>query len=157
MSTVSPSRLAALYERITEQLAELFEGVEDPVARMATAAALLHHKMGHFFWTGFYRLEDGELLVGPYQGFLACAELEQGKGVCWSGIDRNETIVVPDVHDFEGHITCDERSRSEIVVPVREPAGNVVAVLDVDSDQLNAFGDVDRRGLEKIADLIYCC
>ncbi|MFH2051678.1 MAG: GAF domain-containing protein [bacterium] len=155
----TPEQLAGRYERITRQLEELFEGYAesgfDEISRMATIAALLHHKMPHYFWTGFYRLEAGELIVGPYQGPLACAVLPGPDGVCWTGVRERRSIIVPDVHAFEGHVACDERSRSEIVVPVREPAGNVVGVLDVDSDQPDAFSEVDRVGLEKIVQLLF--
>ncbi len=160
MSTAKPSadQLAARYERILAQLMDLFAGYQetanDEIARMATACALLHHKMPHFFWTGFYRLMGRELIVGPYQGPLACAVLPATDGVCWRAVQDRQTIIVPDVRKFAGHVACDERSRSEIVIPVREPAGNVVAVLDVDSDQADAFGDIDRHGLEKITALI---
>jgi len=159
MSSVSPQQLVARYERIAAQLEELFnkygDAGRDDISRMATIAALLHHKMPHFFWTGFYRLENHSLVVGPYQGPLACAVLPGPEGVCWACAERNESIIVPDVHAFAGHVACDERSRSEIVVPVREPAGNLVAVLDVDSDQPDAFSEVDQKGLEAITALIH--
>ncbi len=143
------------YGRIVTQLVELFEPVSDPTARMATAAAVLHHKMPHFFWTGFYLLRDGELLVGPYQGSLACMRLASHTGVCWAAIDRGEAVVVDDVHAFPGHIACDSRSRSEIVVPVRDRDGAIVGVLDVDSERAAAFDDVDRDGLESVVGLIF--
>ncbi len=154
MSRTSPAQLAARYGRIHDQLVELFAENDDPVARMATISALLHHKMPHFFWAGFYRLISGKLFVGPYQGPLACAVLDGPEGVCWACVKNGESILVPDVHAFEGHVACDARSQSEIVVPVREPAGNVIAVLDVDSDQPDAFTEVDRVGLEKIVALV---
>jgi GAF domain-containing protein len=148
-------QLAARYERIAEQLSELFAENDEPVGRMATAVAVLHHKMPHFFWTGFYRLVDGELRIGPYQGPLACAVLERHKGVCWAGVARGESIVVADVHAFPDHIECDARSNSEIVIPLRDARGEIVGVLDVDSEDLGAFSDVDRKGLERIAAMIY--
>jgi GAF domain-containing protein len=154
MSSSSARQLAARYGRIHDQLADLFAENDDPVARMATISALLHHKMPHFFWTGFYRLSAGKLYVGPYQGPLACAVLPGPEGVCWACVKQREAIIVPDVHAFEGHVACDARSQSEIVVPVREPGGNVAAVLDVDSDQPDAFTEVDREGLEKIVALV---
>ena len=117
---------------------------------MASAAALLHGKMPHFFWTGFYRLIDGDLLVGPYQGPLACMQLERGKGVCWAAVERGEPVLVPDVHAFPGHIACDARSKSELVVPLKDSEGNVVAVLDVDADRIDAFDEVDVEGLARI-------
>ncbi len=152
---MNPTQLAGRYQRIHAQLTELFEKNGDPVARMATISALLHHKMPSFFWTGFYRLEAGQLLVGPYQGPLACAVLEGPEGVCWAAVRENKSIIVPDVHAFAGHVACDERSKSEIVVPVREPAGNIVAVLDVDADELDVFSETDRVGLEAITELVY--
>lgn len=149
-------KLAERYDRIAAQLAELFSGNPDPQSRMATAAALLHHKMPHFFWTGFYRLAAGsDLIVGPYQGPLACSILERGQGVCWACAARGETIIVPNVHEFPGHIPCDSRASSEIVVPVRDAGGELVAVLDVDSTELDAFHAVDASGLERVAQLLY--
>lgn len=147
--------LAARYERIVDQLRGLFTKTTDPLARMATAAALLHHKQPHFFWTGFYRLVDGELLVGPYQGPLACQVLERGRGVCWACVQRGEPVLVPDVEAFPGHIPCDARSRSEVVVPVRDKQGLLAGVLDVDSEVLAAFSEVDVRGLQAVAGLIF--
>jgi len=149
------ARLAGRYQRIAAQLEPLFAKTADPLARMASAAALLHHKMPHFFWTGFYRLIDRDLVVGPYQGPIACMTLERGTGVCWAGVQRAEPVLVPDVHAFEGHIACDGRSQSEVVVPLRTPDGTVVGVLDVDSDQPGAFLDVDVHGLQRIADMIH--
>lgn len=122
---------------------------------MASAVALLHHKMPHFFWTGFYRLVDGDLIVGPYQGPLACMRLERHVGVCWASVDRAESILVPDVHAFAGHIACDSRSQSEVVVPVRDRSGTIVAVLDVDSDKPDAFSPADVDGLTTIAAMIH--
>lgn len=155
MTPENNSRLAGRYQRIASQLAELFEKNNDPVARMATICALLHHKMPSFFWTGFYRMDHGRLVVGPYQGPLACAVLEGPEGVCWAAVRGKKAIIVPDVHDYPGHVACDARSRSEIVVPVREPAGNIVAVLDVDADELDVFSETDRAGLEAIVALVY--
>jgi len=147
-------KLRGRYERIAQQLAELYLKVEDPLARMASAAALLHAKMPHFLWTGFYRHEDGDLLVGPYQGPLACMRLEKDTGVCWAVVNQQAPVLVPDVHAFPGHIACDARSRSEVVVPVKDERGAVVAVLDVDSDKPEAFDETDVEGLARIAALI---
>lgn len=143
------------YGRITEQLRGLFVQTTDPVARMATMAALLHHKMNGFFWTGFYLLREGELVVGPYQGPLACQVLKKHKGVCWSGIDGGEPVIVPDVNKFPGHIACDSRSKSELAVPVRDKDNNVLAVLDVDSKLPDHFDRSDATELEKMVALIY--
>jgi len=151
--------LAGRYARIAAQLTELFQegpkATDDPVARMATVCALLHHKMPHYFWTGFYLLRDDRLVVGPYQGPVACAVLPGPEGVCWAGVNRGETVVVPDVHAFPGHVACDGRSRSEIVVPLRRTDATIVGVLDVDSDRPDAFSDTDREGLERIVALVY--
>ena len=122
---------------------------------MATINAVLHHKMDTFFWTGFYLLQDGKLQVGPYQGALACINLAKDTGVCWAALNQEKTMVVPDVHNFPGHIACDSRSQSEVVVPVRNKQGELVAVLDVDSDKLNSFDEVDAEWLEKIMELVY--
>jgi GAF domain-containing protein len=154
MTPASGAQLSARYDRIFDQLVGLFAKNDDPVARMATISALLHHKMPHFFWTGFYRLIDGRLFVGPYQGPLACAVLPGPEGVCWACVNSGGTVLVPDVHAFAGHVACDARSQSEIVVPVFDDAGQVTAVLDVDSDQPDAFTAVDAAGLEKIVGLV---
>jgi L-methionine (R)-S-oxide reductase len=108
----------------------------------------------HFFWTGFYLLHQGELVVGPYQGPLACLVLEKNQGVCWAGVLRRETVIVPDVHKFPGHIACDNRSNSEIVVPLFDAKNEVWGVLDVDSREFSAFSEVDREWLEKIVRMI---
>ena len=155
MNSPEKDPLVGRYARITEQLAELFAKNSDPQSRMATAAAVLHHKLPHFFWTGFYRLVDGDLIVGPYQGPLACSLLERGVGVCWACIERGEPMLVPNVHEFPGHIPCDSRSNSEVVIPLRDSTGAVVGVLDVDSAELDAFSQTDVDGLTRIAELIY--
>lgn len=150
---VRKQRLAR-YQRIREQLAGLLEKTNDAQARMATVAALLYHKFDHFFWCGFYRLVGGDLIVGPYQGPLACQVLARGRGVCWAAVKRGEAVIVPDVRQFAGHIACDSRSLSEIVVPVRDAGGAIVAVLDVDSNKPDQFHDEDRQGLEAIVALL---
>ena len=144
-----------LYEQINKQLKELFLKTSDPIAHMATAAAVLYHKFDHYFWCGFYRLLDGELTVGPYQGSLACQVLKKESGVCWAGISGGKTVIVADVHQFPGHIACDSRSASEIVVPVRNRKGEIVAVLDVDSDKTDQFDETDASALEKISNMIF--
>ncbi len=144
------------YLRIRAQLVEQLVKSPDPVARMATIVALLHHKQPRSSWTGFYRLvESGDLLVGPYQGLLACQVLPAGVGVCQAAVERAEAVVVPDVHAFPGHIACDSRSRSEIVVPVRDASGAIVAVLDVDSTESDAFDGIDAEHLGVIAGWVY--
>ena len=142
------------YSRIYKQLEDLVQKSDNRISHMATIAAVLHHKMEGFFWTGFYLLQDGRLLVGPYQGPVACQELAKDKGVCWAGINRDESIVMPDVHEFPGHIACDSRSKSEIVVPIRNDKQEIIGVLDIDSKELASFDEVDAMWLEKIVKLI---
>ena len=146
---------AGRYERIINQLGELTKKCDDPIARMATICAVLHHKMDHFYWTGFYLLRDDLLVVGPYQGPVACQVLEKGKGVCWAAANRAEAVIVPDVTTFPGHIACDPRSRSEIALPVFDPGSGTRAVLDVDSTRPDAFSPTDARFLAKIASLVF--
>ena len=142
------------YQRIFLQLQDLLKDKPNSLARMSTVIAVLHHKMEGFFWTGFYLLDHGELIVGPYQGSLACIKLKKDTGVCWAGINRGETVVVPDVHAFPGHIACDSRSNSEIVVPLKDGAGHIIGVLDVDSTEFNNFDEIDARWLGKILEMI---
>ena len=143
------------YQRIYAQLEVLLQKTEDPIARMASISALLHHKMNHYFWTGFYLLKGDKLIVGPYQGPVACQELEKDKGVCWATVNTKAPVVVSDVHAFPGHIACDSRSKSEITIPVFSEQGTIKAILDVDSDQLNSFNEIDKEHLQKIVELIY--
>ena len=148
------NKKAARYERIYSQLQELVTKSNDSIARMATIAAVLHHKMEGFFWTGFYLLREGELIVGPYQGPVACLKLEKNRGVCWAGINQGKTIIVPDVEKFPGHIACDSRSKSEIVIPLKNFKGEIMGVLDVDSNKPDQFDETDAAWLEKITALI---
>ena len=143
----------AQYDLISRQIAALLEGESDPVAKMANMAAVLHESFG-FWWTGFYRVKGDELILGPFQGPVACMHIPYGKGVCGTAWARNESVVVPDVEAFPGHIACSSASRSEIVVPVHAPDGSVTAVLDIDSDRLATFDDIDRIWLEKIVTLL---
>jgi L-methionine (R)-S-oxide reductase len=154
MSDVN-SKKAARYQRVYSQLQELLTKTDDVISRMATISAVLHHKMDGFFWTGFYILKHGKLLVGPYQGPVACQELKENTGVCWAGIKQKKTILVPDVHKFPGHIACDARSNSEIVVPIRKPDGTIIGVLDIDSKEFSHFNEIDAEALENIVNLIY--
>jgi L-methionine (R)-S-oxide reductase len=142
---------AEAYAELLPHVDLVLEGIDDPIAAMATMSCLLHHAFGHL-WTGFYRVvEPGRLLrVGPYQGTLGCLEITFGRGVCGTAAAERRTVVVEDVHAFPGHITCDGRSRSEIVVPVLDASGALVAVLDIDSDRPAAFDDVDREALERM-------
>jgi len=143
------------YNRIYDQLRDLLPKSDDKLARMSTIIAVLHHKMDYYFWTGYYFLKDGRLVVGPYQGPVACQELEQNTGVCWAGINRGEPVVVPDVEQFPGHIACDSRSKSEIVLPVRDSQDEITGVLDIDSSKKNAFDQTDQQELSRILQLIY--
>lgn len=142
------------YKRVATQLEPLLQKSDNVQARMATICALLHHKFNYYFWTGFYSLIEGELVVTTYQGPIACMVLEKNVGVCWAAINREESIIVPVVDEFPGHIACDPRSKSEIVIPLFKD-GKVVAVLDVDSKQTHAFDEQDREGLELILKLVY--
>ena len=141
----------AAYSTLETQIESVLAGVEDPIAGMATISALVHHAFSHL-WTGFYRVvEPGRLLrVGPYQGTLGCLDIQFGRGVCGTAAANGATVVVRDVAEFPGHITCDSRSQSEIVVPVFDKERRLIAVFDIDSDRKNAFGPEDQRGLERL-------
>ena len=141
------------YRLLERQVAALVEGETDMIAKMANLAAALHETFG-FWWTGFYRVAGEELLLGPFQGPVACMHIPYGKGVCGTAWKRNETVVVPDVEEFPGHIACSSASKSEIVVPVHGTGGEVTAVLDIDSDRLATFGEEDRVWLERIVTLL---
>ena len=142
------------YERIHFQLKKLLENSPTFDARLATINALLYHKMPHFFWIGFYFLKNNRLTIGPYQGPLACQELEYPKGVCWKSILSKSCIIVNNVHEFTDHIACDSRSKSEIVIPILNESKDIIGVLDVDSDKYNAFDENDENGLKRILNLL---
>jgi L-methionine (R)-S-oxide reductase len=125
----------------------------DDIALMATINSILAHRFPHFYWTGFYRVCGSRLIVGPYIGTVGCLQIEFGRGVCGTAAASRSTVVVPDVSKFPGHIACDPNSKSEIVVPVFGPEGELIAVLDVDSDRVDAFDEGDRVGLERIVGL----
>ena len=144
---------AQKYQMLVSQIASLIEGETDEIAVMSNVVAAIHQEM-KFWWTGFYRVVGDELLLGPFQGPVACMHIPFGRGVCGTAWQRQQTVVVPDVDQFPGHIACSSQSRSEIVVPVFSPDGKITAVLDIDSDQLATFDDVDRQYLEKICKLI---
>ena len=141
------------YKLLLEQISALTEGETDEVAVMANAAAAIHLEMG-FWWTGFYRVAGDELVLGPFQGPVACMHIPFGKGVCGTAWKQTETIIVPDVELFPGHIACSSESKSEIVVPVFGRDNTVVAVLDIDSERLNTFDETDRKYLEEICKMI---
>ena len=144
---------AQKYQMLVSQIASLIEGETDQIAVMSNVVAAIHQEM-KFWWTGFYRVIGDELLLGPFQGPVACMHIPFGRGVCGTAWQRQQIVVVPDVDQFPGHIACSSQSRSEIVVPVFGPDGKVTAVLDIDSDQLATFDDVDRQYLEQICKLI---
>lgn len=136
------------YELLYKQIASLLEGETDAVATMSNVAAMIHDAF-RFWWTGFYRVSGGELILGPFQGPVACMHIGYGKGVCGTAWKERRTVVVPDVEQFPGHIACSSESRSEIVVPVF--AGDeIIAVLDIDSRELTTFDDIDQRYLEEV-------
>ncbi len=140
-------------DELLKRMEGLVEDENDPVAKMANIAAELHHGRG-YFWTGWYRVNGAELVLGPFQGPTACTRIQKGQGVCGTSWERGSTVVVPDVEEFPGHIACDPRSRSEIVLPVRDADGQVVAVLDIDSDRKNAFGEEEQEFLEALVQRI---
>jgi GAF domain-containing protein len=144
---------AQKYQMLVSQIASLIEGEDDQIAMMSNVAAAIHQEM-KFWWTGFYRVVGDELLLGPFQGPVACMHIPFGRGVCGTAWQRQQTVVVPDVDQFPGHIACSSQSRSEIVVPVFSPDGKVTAVLDIDSEKLATFDDVDRQYLEQICQMI---
>lgn len=141
-----------LYRRITAEVEALLEGLDDPVAAMASVASVVHSHLPYASWTGFYRVVGPELLrIGPYQGPVGCLEIPFGRGVCGAAARERRSQLVADVHAFPGHIACDAAARSEVVVPVVAPGGDLVAVLDVDSHQQAAFTEEDVDGLEAVA------
>lgn len=145
------------YAELIQEIASVLDGEPNLTARMATVASMLAASFEDYFWTGFYVVDpdkDRELVVGPYQGTLGCLRIAFGRGVCGAAAETGRTQLVPDVHAFPGHIACDGRSQSEVVVPVFDRQGGLIAVLDVDSDRLAAFDETDAAWLEKIAALI---
>jgi GAF domain-containing protein len=143
------------YRRLRDELAAVLDGLDDPVTVLSTAACLLHHALPYASWTGFYRVvAPGLLRVGPYQGPLGCLEIRFDQGVCGAAARERRTQVVADVDAFPGHLACDTAARSEIVVPVLDDGGDLVAVLDLDSHQPAAFDEPDREGLEAVVALL---
>ncbi len=139
------------YGEVFLSIESLLEAETDIVANMANTSALLKETFG-FWWVGFYRVEGSELVLGPFQGPIACTRIKKGRGVCGTTWEREETIVVPDVENFPGHIACSAASKSEIVVPVWKD-GKIIAVLDIDSEHLNTFDETDKIWLEKVCKL----
>ena len=151
---MAESTLERSYYELIFHLKGVLEGCNDAVAAMASAAALLKDRLDHVFWVGFYLAQqDGTLQIGPYQGPIACMRLPKGRGVCGKAVETQRSVMVPDVEQYPGHIECDARVKSEIVVPIRA-AGRILGVLDVDSDKPNAFTETDRKSLEEIADFL---
>jgi L-methionine (R)-S-oxide reductase len=153
-----PQEKAARYASLAEEVVAVLTGEPDPVARMATVSSMLSAAFPHFLWAGFYRVDPHQprqLVVGPYQGELGCLRIEFGRGVCGTSAARQETLIVPDVDAFEGHIACDSRSRSEIVLPVFDAAGDLLGVFDVDSAELAAFDETDAWGLQAILSSVF--
>lgn len=141
-----------LYQNIFPQIVSLLEDENDIIANMANLSACLAETF-HFWWVGFYRVQGDELILGPFQGPIACTRIKKGRGVCGTSWQEEKTIIVPDVELFPGHIACSSASRSEIVVPVFKDA-KVIAVLDIDSEHLSTFDETDRQWLEKIVSLL---
>jgi GAF domain-containing protein len=147
-----------IYRELLRELDAVLEGIDDPITVMATCAAMIHHRLPYASWTGFYRVVAPRLLrVGPYQGPLGCLEIPFDQGVCGAAAREETTQLVPDVHAFPGHIACDAAARSEIVVPIRDSQGDLVAVLDLDSHEPAAFDEDDRSGLEQVAERLRSC
>ncbi|MBV8683770.1 MAG: GAF domain-containing protein [Caulobacteraceae bacterium] len=149
---LSPEK-AARYAELAEEIRAVLEGEPDPIARMATVSSMLAAAFPQFLWTGFYRVDprrSDELVIGPYQGQLGCLRIAFGRGVCGTSAADRRVLIVPDVDAFEGHIACDSRSRSEIVLPVLDAAGELLGVLDVDSADLATFDETDASGLQSI-------
>lgn len=153
MSNPNNIQKKQLYVELIPQIKSMIDGIDNQVGALANVAALLHDTLPYFFWVGFYIVRKNQLELGPFQGPVACYTISKGKGVCGTAWDKADTIVVPDVEQFPGHIACSSKSRSEIVVPIRRN-GEVVAVLDVDSTGLNTFSEEDKDGLEKVAELV---
>jgi len=151
---MSPDAKTARYEEVAKEIASVIAGETSRTARYASAACLLAQAFApRYFWTGFYEVDpqkSDELVVGPYQGTLGCLRIPFARGVCGAAAATGETQLVEDVHAFPGHIACDSRTNSEIVVPVRDASGQILAVLDVDSEQPAAFDEIDKAGLEAI-------
>ena len=137
------------YEQLMPQLMGLIDGETNAVSVMANVTAMLHDTFG-WWWTGFYTVSGDQLELGPFQGPVACYRIKRGRGVCGTAWERNETVIVPDVEQFPGHIACSSLSRSEIVVPVHDNDGNVIAVLDIDSKDLATFDETDKKYLEEL-------
>ena len=154
----SPEQKNELYQLSLQQIQSVVASETDPIAVMSSVVCVLKTNLPHFFWVGFYRVDPAkgkELVVGPYQGTFGCLRIPFGKGVCGLCAEKELPVIVPNVDDFEGHIACDSRSKSEIVLPVYDRSGKLYGVFDVDSTELDAFADEDCEGLEAILEAIH--
>ena len=149
-TNLSVKEKEAAYEDAIKSLDSILEDETHEILKMATINCILREALPYYFWTGFYLVHNGELIVGPYQGTMGCLHIAFGKGVCGTAAATKETQIVPDVHKFPGHIACDSKSRSEIVVPVFNPKKELIAVFDVDSTEKESFDEIDKKYLEKI-------
>lgn len=150
---MTPEQKQERYKEVAKEIAAVIDGERNLTARMATVSNILHHAFDHYFWTGFYVVDphkENELIVGPYQGTMGCLRIPFGRGVCGTAAATGEVQIVDDVHAFPGHIACDANSASEIVIPVYDGAGQLIAVFDVDSDKQGMFDEIDRDGLAPI-------
>ena len=150
MEKIIRSKKIIAYKKALKEIDAILAGEENPILKMSTINCLLKENLPYFFWTGFYLVHKGELVVGPYQGTLGCLHISFGKGVCGTAAQQRKTQLVPDVEKFPGHIACDSRSRSEIVVPVFDTKHQLIAVFDADSTKLAAFDEIDQKYLEKL-------
>lgn len=141
------------YETMNKELKALIEGVGHPIANLANASALINEHMDRLNWAGFYLMEEGQLVLGPFQGKVACIEISVGRGVCGTAVAEDKTQLVYDVHQFKGHIACDEASNSEIVVPIHKD-GKIYGVLDIDSPIVGRFTEEDKEGLEEFVRIL---
>ena len=155
-TTIYPTEKKALYRLIKIQLQGLVDGVPDLVANLANVSALLCQALTDINWVGFYLMKDGRLILGPFQGKPACVEIQTGCGVCGTAVERDEIMLVKNVHEFPGHIACDSASRSEIVLPIRS-GGQIVGVLDIDSPETGRFNEEDQEGLQAVVRAIEGC
>ncbi len=153
LKAISAAGKRDLYRQLSDQLAALLHGERDPVANAANTSSLLYHALPDVSWAGFYFLKGGELILGPFQGKPACVRIALGRGVCGTAAQRRETVVVPDVNAFPGHIACDAASQSEIVVPILH-AGGLIGVLDIDSPVKGRFDEEDRKGCEALSAIL---
>lgn len=158
ISTAYPEEKIKVYQLLLSQMRSLLEGEQDVTANLANASALLNEALKNINWVGFYLLKNNELILGPFQGKVACVHIPIGEGVCGTAVSENRTQLVKNVHEFPGHIACDSASNSEIVIPLRSN-GKVVGVLDIDSPLIGRFDDTDASELEKVAMVLEeaCC